>query len=63
MDTYNVEARFDPRRILKEVRQRDVCYERPVEARFDPRRILKAVVPAASVPANLLKRGSIRGGY
>ena len=63
MDTYNVEARFDPRRILKEVRQRDVCYERPVEARFDPRRILKAVLPAASVPAYILERGSVPRGY
>ena len=37
----NVEARFDPRRILKEMELDGAGRVRNVEARFDPRRILK----------------------
>ena len=36
-----VEARFDPRRILKVLSQCVFWSDKGVEARFDPRRILK----------------------
>ena len=36
-----VEARFDPRRILKEDIGKQKYHKDLVEARFDPRRILK----------------------
>ena len=40
-----VEARFDPRRILKEKCANRIGHPLNVEARFDPRRILKANFP------------------
>ena len=50
-DSAFVEARFDPRRILKDGIQGVVLDAMLVEARFDPRRILK-VRASVSIPFN-----------
>ena len=39
-----VEARFDPRRILKDLGFAEKALRAGVEARFDPRRILKDTI-------------------
>ena len=54
MDAALVEARFDPRRILKDRSGRAASYRSGVEARFDPRRILKDKVPAM-LPVTIIR--------
>ena len=52
-DSAFVEARFDPRRILKDFIEELTLIPNGVEARFDPRRILKAY-DGAAVPLRSL---------